>query len=148
MKQILKKVIVLIASAQMRSDEGKILRNHHNDVYKGLSQEIITFKSNCCHYSYDGKDAAIIAAIGIINKHPLMGVSYYVKNNGSNVIVYFNFKVDGKRLQVSFHTFSSELRKLVGKGSPCRWKEGIGSRETCHLLLKLCGEESEIKVVQ
>ena len=140
MKDVFKNVILLVASAQRHSDEGKV-------CYRS-QQEVLNFKKTSCCYGYDGKDAAIIAAISIINKHPLMGVSYYVKNNGSNVIVYFNFKVDGKRLQVSFHTFSSELRKLVGKGSPCRWKEGIGSRETCHLLLKLCGEESEIKVVQ
>lgn len=139
MNKLLKKVIMLVASAQMHSDEGK--------VHYKVNQPVITFKGNC-RYGYKGKDAAIMAAICVINNHPRMGVNYYIKDNGENVIVYFNFKVDGKRLQISFHSFSDELRKLVGKGSPCRWREGIGSRETCCLLLKLCGEESEIKVVQ
>lgn len=147
MNNYLRKIIFLVASAQMHSDEGKIERNANSWYYEGLTQEVINFKNNCCCYGYDGKDSAIIAAINIINKHPLMGVNYYVKNNNNNVIVYFNFKINNRRLQVSFHSFSSKLRKLIGKGSPCRWEKKISSRETCQLLLRLCGEESEVKTI-
>lgn len=146
MNKIVRQIILLVANAQRHSDEGKVLRNSRNWYYEGDTQEVIAFSKNYGKYGYDGKTQAILAAIALIDKHPYMGVSYYVKDDGNSVILYFNLKLDGKRYQVSFHAFESKLRKLAGKGSPCRWEKKMSSRETCQELLRLCGEESYINV--
>lgn len=157
MKKILKDIIVLVASAQRHSDEGKVIKNERKAYYacwenndfsiKAEHQDVLSFKNTKSFYGYEGKDKAIVAAIKIINSHKYMGVNYFIKldSNSDAAIVYFNFKIDSERYQVSFHTFSKKLKKLAGKGSPCRWEKKMSSRETCQLLLKLCGEESKIK---
>lgn len=141
MNKVLFNIIHLVAAAQAHSDEGKINKSLYGETVK-----VLNFTGKTCDGGYPGKDDAILAAIKIIDTHKYMGVNYYVKDNGKNVIVYFNFKIDGKRYQVSFHSFSNKLRKLIGKGSSCRWEKKMSCRETCQTLLKLCGKESEIYV--
>lgn len=141
MNKVVFNIIHLVATAQAHSDEGKKPKS-----YYGIDVPILKFTGKTCENGYPGKDAAILAAIQIINNHKPMGVNYYVKNNGDNVIVYFNFKIDGKRYQVSFHSFFNELFKLIGKGSPCRWEKKISSRRTCQILLGLCGKESSVSI--
>lgn len=155
--KILKDIVVLIASAQRHSDEGKIVRNQRraqkarwftdDETIQEEHQDVLSFKNTKSCYGYNGKDKAIMSAIKMIDSHKYMGVNYFIKlnDNSEAAIVYFNLKLDGKRYQVSFHSFSRELKKLAGKGSPCRWEKKVSSRETCQILLKLCGEESKIE---
>ena len=96
---------------------------------------------------YAAKPVLIRKALQIIDSHPRMGINYYVlseddQNGYPSILVYFEFKVDGKRCQVSFHNPSNPetfqtLGKWVGKGRPTRWnKLDVGSRQACFEVLE------------
>lgn len=92
---------------------------------------------------YGLKQALIIRALRMIDTNPLMGISYWVEyapdQNGFNsVLVYFEWKEDNRRFQVSFHNparKAGELFKWVGKGRQTHWNHKMGgSREACDYL--------------
>lgn len=45
-------------------------------------------------------------------------------------IVYFDFKINGKREQISFHSFDERLRKYVSKSKKTTWSKDRTSRKT------------------
>lgn len=127
------KTIQLIIDAQRASDGGKGIR--------ALPENWATVAG------YTAKPILIRKALEIIDSHPRMGINYYVIEEGDqngypSILVYFEFKIDGERHQVSFHnpanpeTFS-ELGKWVGKGRPTRWNKLVGgSRQACFEVLE------------
>ena len=81
---------------------------------------------------YDGKDGNILDAIRSINNHKHQKqVNYYVSKGDimNSVIVYFDIKHEGKRYQVSFHSFNKKLKEMVGKGRKTRWNNRLDSRD-------------------
>lgn len=101
-----KKISRAIILAQVASDGGKGYR-----FFKGL----VPNEYNAYYLGYDVKDDYILDAINLINRYgKSSGFSYYIGESdldtwNESAIVYFNFKINGKRYQVSFHTFGEEI---------------------------------------
>lgn len=132
MNSAFKKTIKLIVAAQYNSDAAKginIIPDKY-DMYKNT-------------YYYDAKDKCILAAINLINSTSRSGINYYVveqldQNGHKSRVVYFDIKYNDLKYQISFHSFSGAIKKLVGKGRPTRWtKELAGSRDACLELIRL-----------
>lgn len=135
----LKKYIAYcIVSAQMASDAGKRITDAEEGaiVYSKKKKQEHSIKSS----RYRAKDGFILDAINAINKNPRCGYNYYVvwgkdQNGNPSSIVYFDFKIDNKRKQVSFHTFNGYIRLYAGRGRKTRWDHDLGgSREASRLL--------------
>lgn len=119
-------ILSLICDAQIASDSGK-----------GIEDIPVRTNSNdkALEAGYKKKEHYILAALKAIDKHPPCGINYYVQRTGDqngypSVLVYFDIKLDGQRLQVSFHNpynrTSQELDNYIGKGRPTRWTGEIG----------------------
>ena len=107
----MKRILKYIAEAQLHSDAGKGIY----DLEEYMQKEGIG-------YAY--KDKCIIRAIHLINTKKNSGVYYNVKRDSSHIayfIVYFNYKIDGKRRQISFHSFDMNLEKFISKSCSTRW---------------------------
>ena len=92
---------------------------------------------------YAVKDAFIKNAIKAILRNKQSGFTFYVtrKNfvdscgkNNTSFVVYFNFRVNSERYQISFHSFDKELEKYLGGPCPTRWKKSRNSRESAVVL--------------
>ena len=125
----------LICLAEAASDSGK-----------GFS--VLNFRrtssDNANEYAYTAKPKYIRKAINLINSNPRLGWNYWVEqapdqNGYDSVIVYFDYKVNGKRIQVSFHTplgIAGDLIRYIGKGRKTRWnKKLMGSIAACRMLI-------------
>lgn len=128
----------LVCLAQDASDSGKYeqvlnFRNTNNAVAR--------------KHGYSVKTSYIMKAIKIINSNPRCGWNYYIsgqtpdQNRYPSVIVYFEYKDDGNRYQVSFHTpwslVPDNMTAQMTKGRQTRWNHQIGgSRRDCQRLIK------------
>lgn len=103
------------------------------------------FATKAEDYEYKAKTQYILKAIRLINSNRRCGWNYWVKrtldqNGYSSIITYFEYKNDGLKVQISFHTpFSKspvELDKMANgkKGRICHWDHG-SSRKNCQLLI-------------
>lgn len=94
-----RKVAINIIKAQIASDAAKGI---YELSYDG---EI--------HDNYNGKDKYIIRAIKTILKKKNTGFSFYVTDGDifGSILVYFNFSLNGKFMQISFHSFNAKLFK-------------------------------------
>ena len=131
-----------IINAQVASDAGK-------GEYLGYGNDH-RFRSGK-HFGYGVKTANILNAIHLIRTCNQNMFRYYVtgntpdQNGYDSVIVYFDCKVDGQRLQVSFHTPWNQvegtlLERLIGSGRKTRWNKQIGgSQEACFILAEHFG---------
>lgn len=130
-----KKIARNIILAQIASDGGKGYR-----YFKGLvPKEDVAYL-----LGYDIKDDYILDAINMINRHgKSSGFSYYIGESdidswNESAIVYFNFKIDGKRYQVSFHTFGEEIisRRYEKKNDThsTRWDKASSRRAAMKLV--------------
>lgn len=127
--KIIAKAIVM---AQMCSDSGKYI----DGLNTSDNQKRYTDK-----FKYNRKVFHEVHAIKLINTNNSF-FNYYVKeeldqNKFPSIIVYFGFKVEGKKYQVSFHNPTNradELKPFVGKGFNQRWDKK-NSRETCQILI-------------
>lgn len=136
MSNIDKKIAEAIVYAQIASDAGKGI--------KILKTNKIGKSQSTVDKGYNSKDGYIFSALNLIRNTKNCGYKYYVtaqpdQNGNPSFIIYFNFKVNGKREQVSFHSFNKKLWKgLVGSGTVCHWQGGIGgSRKACKKLIGL-----------
>ena len=136
MSNIDKKIAEAIVYAQIASDAGKGI-----EILEGsnLRKYMSTLSKG-----YHAKDGYIFSAIKLIRNTKNCSYKYYVtaqpdQHGNPSFIIYFNFKVNGKREQVSFHSFNKKLWKgLVGSGTVCHWQGGIGgSRKACKKLIGL-----------
>lgn len=170
MKDINTKIAEYICLAQQASDAGKgrfiVFREKDN---KSLSTEIenvvavrrgrrgdyrnattatastkTTEKNYAQSKGYNAKEEFILKSINLIRKNKTQ-FNYWVEaaadqNGYPSYISYFDFKIDGKRYQVSFHTPKSlgmKLEKYVSTGRKTRWdKNPGGSIMGCQALIK------------
>lgn len=127
-----------ICIAQICSDAGKGIRelsfeNDKTTLYKSVESR------------YAGKDIAIQRAISKINSlGNKSGFHFYVTNKSGMsyypYIIYFDFKVNGKRYQVSFHSGNDIFEKYIKKGTSHRstW-DHESSRQACQKLVDVFG---------
>ena len=130
-----KAVFRAILMAQDASDAGKGHRRYGAAYYPGWN--------NARVMGYSLKQAMIIRALRMIDTSPPMGISYWVEyapdqNGFDSVLVYFEWKEDRRRFQVSFHNparKAGDLLQWVGKGRQTHWNHKMGgSRESCDYL--------------
>ncbi len=126
-----KNVAKAIINAQICSDAGKGLFEVENSTLLELMRK----------KGYKGKDTQIFKAIEIINRKKNTGFYYSVITDKRYValyIVYFNFKLNGKRKQVSFHSFDKRLHKYICPECKTHWDKK-DSRQTVIELAKHFG---------
>lgn len=146
---LFKKVCRQICLAQLASDEAK--GNHYGGLdYRNnaLKSYFIPLNRNEC---YDEKDKHILNAITIIDNNSPFGINYYLIHDKDQhgypcYIIYFELKIKGWKLQISFHSFSKNLgkrlnnKKTLQKGRKTKWNKEIGgSRENCQMIINHFG---------
>lgn len=126
-----------IIAAQVASDRGKHITSELNDL---------TFVRSSRRMGYDVKVDLIYKALSMITNTRRSMFNYYCvkepdQNGCDSVLVYFDFKMDGERHQVSFHNPYNQAKKLykfIGTGRRTRWNKSLsGSRMACVLLSKV-----------
>ena len=118
------KICKLLASAQIASDAGK-------DKY--LMPNYLGAIEN-----YRGKDAYIFTAIKTCIKKKNTGFNFFVeKDIVTPYLVYFSFKYNGKKYQISFHSYDCRLEQFVSPNSHYEYWDRESSRETAILLQKI-----------
>lgn len=91
--------------------------------------------------AYAAKDACMMQAIELICRSHSRDVRFCVTYadgewNDTCYLVYFDFKVDGRREQVSFHSFNDGLRRFVRNSRRSTWSKDRSSRDTVRLAAK------------
>ena len=130
-----KQIAIHIISAQIASDAGK-------GIYE-LAPSTHKFRTPR-HFGYSVKTWYIMTAINLIRNHQT-GFNYYLsdieddQNGYDSIIAYFDFKINNKRYQVSFHTPYSqippEMMEMSGSGRKTRWRKNHeSSRYACEML--------------
>lgn len=130
-----RKVIALIIRAQMWSDAAK-----------GISSTLIDSRYHAYHtYKYDcysKKDRCICDVLNLLKKNRRCCVQYYIGYDTELrcAIVYFEVRVEGKKFQISFHSFNKVLINAKGAGLPMRWKgiEGSSRKAAEELQVIVC----------
>lgn len=133
-----RQIALAIVMAQHASDNGK--------GYYRLGRKPLS-----CHYAvqrftanqgYNPKDSFIEKAVSLCQKGH-NSFNYYIEaapdqNGNDSFIIYFDTKIDSKRIQISFHSFNKRLwKKRVGQGRPTHWDHKIGgSYKSCIKLIK------------
>ena len=131
-KRVEKAIAKSIILAQVASDGGKNISEIRdilgNDSYYVYGQ------------GYNAKDRYIFSAIELIcrNRDTSFHFSVMSGKGVSPYLVYFTFKIDGKRHQVSFHSYNNNLGRYKSKNHMTRWDEK-DSRETCVKLAQAYG---------
>lgn len=128
-----KNIAKLVCLAQIASDAGK-----------NIFELSIEGAKEAKKYGYYVKDSYILKAIKKINKLHSKEWSYFIlkapdQNGSPSKIIYFLYRENGMRLQVSFHSFSGgEIKKLAAKaaGMTQRW-DHKSSRKNCQILKRI-----------
>ena len=120
------RIALCIIRAQKSSDAGK-----------GIDRISLSKKlSRPCMMGYGFKEADIVEAIRLIRRNKTQ-FNYWVEfapdQNGVNsIVVYFDFKIDDKRYQVSFHNHGcKELGAYVNTGRKTHWHKTVSSYYSC-----------------
>lgn len=132
MNDLDKRVAKAIINAQLCSDAGKGIYEIENT----------SMQYKMCKKGYKGKDTQIFKAIDIINRKKDTGFYYSVKEDTqgkSKYIVYFNFKINGKRKQISFHSFDNRLSKFISSKCQTRWDKNNSRQAAIELQSLLFG---------
>ena len=168
MKDINIKIAEYICLAQQASDAGKgrfiVFRNNDDESlsteqvtvvrrgrrsdYRNATTSTTSTKTAEKNYAqskgYDAKEEFILKSINLIRKNKSQ-FNYWVEaaadqNGYPSLISYFDFKLDGKRYQVSFHTpknLGMKLQKYVSTGRKTRWDRNPGGSVTaCKKLIE------------
>ena len=82
----------------------------------------------CCGIST--KDGYIKKAVNLI-RSTKTNYRYWVEkapdqNGNMSFIIYFDFKLDGERYQISFHSFNKSWESYLSSGRKTRWDKRIG----------------------
>jgi len=136
------RIAELIIQAQIASDSAKGKRTFpetNSDLYSRRhaenrhsrfddENEPETGRDRASRRGYAHKDWAIINAIRLIalshNKTYRYSVSRGLDQNDQPCfIVYFDFKIEGKRQQISFHCFNESLSRFVKNSSKSSWNK-------------------------
>lgn len=118
-----------------------VLSQIASDAGKGICELHINGDKKAYQLGYIIKDAHIEQAIKLINKNKLNSFRYWVErkpdqNGNASNVVYFIYKKNGVRLQVSFHSFKRTIRGHVGKGMITEWDKK-SSRKSCESLIEM-----------
>lgn len=125
-----KQIAIYIISAQIASDAGK-----------QIFELNIGHLTRCPkHFGYQIKSWYLVQAINLIRKNQT-DFHYWIseiegdQNGFPSLITYFDWKIDGKRYQASFHTplnqVPPEMMGMAGSGRKTRWAKETSSRDTC-----------------
>lgn len=125
----LEKIAGFIYLAQAGSDAGK-------GIYELPAPDFGSWRGG-----YAAKDRYILLAIAGICREKCREIRFSVKRAEDQhgvpaFIVYFDFKVCGKREQVSFHSFNAGLWKYCGKSRKSTWSKDHTSRDTVREMMK------------
>ena len=129
-----------IVSAQLASDGGKGVK-----YLKGTCDMYLVPKfQNRYSDGYRNKDKYIRKAIDMINRaHGHSGFSFYVTKGDEKapILVYFNYRIDGERRQISFHSFDGSLEKYLNSKATCKhrttWDKGDSRKNAEELVYKV-----------
>lgn len=123
-----------------------VLSQIASDAGKRIYELNIRNSSATANRGYAAKDQHILAAIKLINNSRGQSGFYYYcvkkgdQNGNPSKIIYFSFKgEDGKRYQVSFHSFAGgEIKRMAqaNKGLMIHW-DHKDSRLACAKLIEL-----------
>lgn len=119
-----------------------------SDAAKGFEALHFSGDHVAAEYGYNAKPAYILKAIKTINSTPRCGWNYWItkeadQNGYPSVLVYFEYKDECNRFQISFHTpygLADDFIPLIGKGRKTRWTKQIGgSVRSCKRLIRIFG---------
>lgn len=114
MNDIQKTIARNIILAQVASDGGKYIE----DI-----MDIIPGAKYTWYQGYSLKDIHIEKAMKMIAANSGKTGYYYTVTRDKNInsyLIYFSFKLEGKRYQVSFHSFNN-WQKYLSKTQPTYW---------------------------
>ena len=122
-----------------------VLSQIASDGGKGIYEISIAHSGRIAEKGYHVKDKHILTAIQLINKAKGQSpFTYYSEkkddqNGNPSKIIYFTLRKDGKRYQVSFHTFAGdEIKEMAEakKGLKTHW-DHKSSRMACQKIIEL-----------
>lgn len=120
-------VVKYLILAQTSSDGGK-------QIYE--LDGLLPLSAAYLKKGYAAKDSLLKKAVKRIQCNKNTGFRFYIKQSDEFMsdcfIIYFNFKLDGKRYQISFHSFS-DWSGLCNSSFSTRWDHRC-SRETALVL--------------
>ena len=122
MSNINKSIAKCLIYAQIASDGGKrIFRLQTKD--EDMSRHIYIV-------GYPTKDGYIKKAVDLI-RSTKTNYHYWVEkapdqNGNMSFIIYFDFKLDGERYQISFHSFNKSWESYLSSGRKTRWDKRKG----------------------
>ncbi len=127
-----KELATLLVLAQAASDNGKGIHSLSRCLKPALKKK--------ASVGYPAKDFAINKAIMLIAKYHFSDVHFFVtedQEHRAKYLVYFDVKLSGERLQISFHSFNDSLRRFIKRNanSYTEWDVGY-SRGVAAILAK------------
>lgn len=131
-----KQAIRRIVMAQVASDGGKGIV----DLLDVMPERLMPSAQKAWGRGYAVKDKLLEQACAIVACHKDNDIHFFVTEDEQGIakfIVYFDVKIENKRWQVSFHSFSENWKKWTRSTAASRghWDKR-NSRETCVELLK------------
>lgn len=123
-----KKVAELILRAQNASDGGKNI----DELVLCTSEK--TYRDN--KHGYAGKDMFIMKAIEMIARNRKnTNFRYSVVHDGeiADYLVYFDTTINGKKYQVSFHSFNNDLERFIRKSFKTEWDKKDSRRAAAEI---------------
>lgn len=132
-KQAIKRIVL----AQVASDGGKYIRELVDEINGSLKEPA----QKAWDRGYQIKDILLEQACKIVARHHDNDIRFFVTKDKQGVakfIVYFDIKINDKKWQASFHSFSASWAKWEQVSVPSRghW-DHKDSRETCRKLLTI-----------
>lgn len=136
-----KDIALHIIKAQICSEAGKYKRDTYNVIeqYNGYCYPLFV----CTKKKYHSKEYHIKKALDMICSRKRTGFYFSVQpkltdGGRDSLIVYFNFKLDGIRNQISFHTFDfKHLSRFTSPNSRTRWLQGAEENASVRLFKHL-----------
>ena len=131
-------IALAICRAQIASNGGKSSRILSKKAPEGCPQRNWNIARNDFIAGYDHKDEQIQKAINLIlSAHSDTEFNFHVTESGiTRSLIYFWFRYEGRRYQISFHSYSDMFDKYITDRSEkygTRWDEK-SSQKTAELL--------------
>ena len=132
-KQAARRIIL----AQVASDGGKGIV----ELLNVMPNNLMPSAQKAWNAGYDVKDKLLEQACKIVACHNTYDIRFFVTEDKEGIakyIVYFDVYIEGRKWQVSFHSFDNRWAKWTKSSIPSRghW-DHKSSRETCINMLKL-----------
>lgn len=108
-----RRVVQEILLAQIASDGGKRIRS---ELLARANESIFDKMDKAWHCGYPEKDIHIMNAIKMIARSKDKAIRFSVQKDDEEVakyLVYFDIRLNGRREQVSFHSFDMSLERFL-----------------------------------